>query len=161
MTADAGPGADRAGAADPSTNDGGTDSPVLLYDGVCPLCNAFARLVARFDGAGRFRFAPLQSDPGRSLLRRHGLSADDPGTVVLIEGDDHYTRSTAALRVCRQLDGPWPLLYPLALLPESIRDRVYDVVAANRYRVFGRRDACPVPDPELADRVRERSLDDA
>ncbi|WP_423745188.1 thiol-disulfide oxidoreductase DCC family protein (plasmid) [Haladaptatus sp. SPP-AMP-3] len=135
------------------------DGPVLLFDGVCNLCNAAVRFTVRFDESGTFRFAPLQSDVGRALLGRHALSTDEFDSVVLVEGDDCYTRSTAALRVCRRLDGPWPLLYPLVFLPAVLRDPVYDLIATHRYRVFGRTDECQIPDPELRERFVERALD--
>jgi predicted DCC family thiol-disulfide oxidoreductase YuxK len=135
------------------------DGPILLFDGVCNLCNAAVRFVIRFDAAARFQFAPLQSAVGQALLERHGLATADFDSVVLIEDGDYATKSTAALRVARQLDGPWPLLYPLIVLPERVRDRAYDVVADYRYRLFGRKDECPVPDPEIRERFADRRLD--
>ncbi len=135
------------------------DHPVLLFDGVCNLCNAAVRFVVRFDEAGTFRFAPLQSDVGQALLSRHGLSTNGFDSFVLVDGEDCYTRSTAALRVCRELDGPWPLLYPLLYLPSIFRDPVYDLIANYRYRIFGRKDECQIPSPELRERFVERSLD--
>ena len=93
-----------------------SDHPVLLFDGVCNLERG--RPIRGADSTKRtFRFAPLQSDVGQALLSRHGLSTDGFDSFVLVDGEDCYTRSTAALRVCRELDGPWPLLYPLLYLP--------------------------------------------
>jgi predicted DCC family thiol-disulfide oxidoreductase YuxK len=135
------------------------DHPLLLFDGVCNLCNGFVRFVLRFDAAGTYRFAPLQSAVGQELLDRHDLATADFDTVVLIEGEESYTKSTAALRVLRHLDGPWPVLYPLIYLPRSLRDGVYDLVASYRYRVFGKQDACPVPEPEIRDRFANRTFD--
>ena len=135
-----------------STVDTGLDHPVLLFDGVCNLCNGAVRFVLRFDAEGVFRFASLQSDVGRELLERASLSTEAFDSVVLIEGGEAYTKSTAVLRVARRLDGPFPLLYPFVLLPTSFRDRLYDVVADNRYGWFGRKESCPVPDPEIRDR---------
>ncbi|KZN24867.1 thiol-disulfide oxidoreductase DCC [Haladaptatus sp. R4] len=137
----------------------GPDHPVLLFDGVCNLCNAVVRFTVRFDEAGTFRFAPLQSEVGQSLLSRHDLPMDEFDSFVLVDGENCYTRSTAALRVCRELDGPWPLLYPLIYLPEAVRDPVYDLIAKYRYRIFGRKDECPIPPPEIRERFVERSLD--
>ena len=136
------------------------EHPALLFDGVCTLCNAFVRFVVRFDAEGRFRFAPLQSDVARELLDRHDLEPEGEtfDTVVLVEDGEAYTKSTAALRVARRLDGPWPLLYPFIYLPERVRNGLYDLVATYRYRVFGRKDECPMPDPELRERFVERSL---
>jgi predicted DCC family thiol-disulfide oxidoreductase YuxK len=129
--------------------------PVVLFDGVCNLCHAGIRAIVRLDGRGSVRFAPLQSDVGRALLSRHGLPTDYFDSLVLVEDGEAYTDSTAVLRICRHLDGPLPLVYPLVSLPESLRDAVYDLVADSRYRVFGRKDRCSVPD----ERVRERFLD--
>lgn len=135
------------------------DHPVLLYDGVCNLCNGIVRFTVRFDSAGVFRFAPLQSSVGQRLLESRGLPTDDFDSFVLVDGDDRYTKSTAALRVVRRLDGPFPLLYPLIHLPSGLRDAVYDLVAAYRYRVFGRTEECQVPKPEIRERFVERSLE--
>ncbi|MFC7251370.1 thiol-disulfide oxidoreductase DCC family protein [Halomicroarcula sp. GCM10025324] len=135
------------------------DQPILLFDGVCNLCNGFVRFVVQFDAAGEFLFAPLQSDVGQELSRRHNLKTEDFDSVVLVEDGEVYTKSTAVLRVCRRLDGPWPLLTPLSAVPTGISDSVYDLVAENRYRVFGKKDACPVPEPELRERFANRTFD--
>jgi predicted DCC family thiol-disulfide oxidoreductase YuxK len=135
------------------------DRPILLFDGICNLCNGLVRFVVKFDGDGRYRFAPLQSDVGRLLQERFDLDPDDVDTVVLVDGNDYYLKSEAILRVMRHLDGPWPLLSPLRYLPRSVRDFGYDVVATYRYRVFGKKDHCPVPDPEIRDRFANRTFD--
>ena len=135
------------------------DGPVLLFDGVCNLCNGFVRFVVRFDESGTFRFAPLQSPVGAELLRRHGRQAGQLDSVVLVEDGETYDRSTAALRVCKRLDGPWPLLAPLLAVPARLRDPFYDLVARYRYRLFGRTDECQIPAPEIRERFAERALD--
>lgn len=148
------------------------DRPVLLFDGVCNLCHASIRAIVRLDGEGRLLFAPLQSDIGTELLVRAGMDAAYFDSVVLVEpkpstatesaGDTKTwtasTKSTAVLRTCRYLDGPVPLLYPLVAVPERVRDAAYDLVATYRYRVFGTKAACTVPDPEIRRRFLERSL---
>lgn len=134
------------------------DRPVLLFDGVCNLCHTSIRAIVRLDGEGRILFAPLQSDVGRELLDRQGLSPDYFDSVVLVEGEDHYTKSTAILRVCRYLDGPVPLAYALVVLPERFRDWVYDLVAEYRYQIFGKKDECTVPQQHVRERFLERSL---
>jgi predicted DCC family thiol-disulfide oxidoreductase YuxK len=127
---------------------------VLLFDGVCTLCNGFVPFVIERDPAGRFQFAPLQSDAAVRLL---GVAPPLlPDSLVLLEDGRLFTRSTAALRVARGLRFPWPLAYVLVAVPRPMRDWVYDVVARNRYRWFGRRDVCMVPTPEL----RSRFLND-
>jgi predicted DCC family thiol-disulfide oxidoreductase YuxK len=134
------------------------DRPVLLFDGVCNLCHTSIRAIVRLDGEGRILFAPLQSDVGRELLDRQGLSPDYFDSVVLVEGEDHYTKSTAILRVCRYLDGPVPLASALVVLPERVRDRAYDLVAEYRYQIFGKKDECTVPQQHVRERFLERSL---
>ena len=129
-----------------------TQHPVVLFDGVCNLCNRCVRFVARRDPECRFRFASLQSDAGRRLLAAHG---GDPGaldTMVLIEEGRCFTRSDAALRIARGLRGAAKLLAAAAVIPRPIRDWLYDRVAARRYRWFGRTDSCPRPEPGLVER---------
>jgi predicted DCC family thiol-disulfide oxidoreductase YuxK len=134
------------------------DRPVLLFDGVCNLCNWSVRTIVKLDREGEVLFAPLQSEVGRELLSRVGLEPDYFDSVVLVDGEDYYTKSEAVLRVCRLLDGPVPLLYPLIYLPAPLRDTAYDLVGEYRYQVFGKQDECPVPDPEVRQRFLERSL---
>lgn len=124
----------------------------VLFDGVCNLCNASVLFVIDRDPGGYFRFAPLQEAPAQALLRAHGAAVPPLSSVVLVEGGRVYTRSTAALRIARRLTGAWRLLYVCLLVPRPIRDAVYDWVARNRYRWFGRQDACRVPTPELRQR---------
>ena len=127
---------------------------VILFDGVCNLCNAFVQFVIARDPAGRFRFASLQSDVARRLLGAIGHSIDEtaPDTIILIEDGRLFTRSTAALRVARRLRFPWPLAFALTAIPRPLRDAVYRFVAHRRYRWFGQRAVCMMPAPELRDR---------
>lgn len=129
-----------------------THRPILLFDGVCNLCNGTVRFVVARDAKRQFLFAPLQSEVGKALLRRHGLTSDALDTFVLIEHSRVYTRSTAALRVARSLRTPWWALYALIWIPRAIRDRVYGLVARRRYDWFGRRETCSLPAPHLRDR---------
>ena len=135
------------------------DQPVLLFDGVCNLCNGFVRFTVKFDAEGTFRFAPLQSPVGQELLERHDMDTEEFDSVVLVENEGVSTHSTAALKVLRELDGPWPLLYPLVYLPKVVRDGGYNLVAKYRYRVFGKQESCPMPEPEVRERFTERALD--
>jgi predicted DCC family thiol-disulfide oxidoreductase YuxK len=127
---------------------------VLLFDGVCTLCNGFVQFVIRRDPADRFQFATLQSDAARRLLQ--AAPQPLPDTLVLVENGRVFLRSTAALRVVRSLRFPWPLAFVLVVVPRPLRDWVYDILARNRYRWFGRRDVCMLPTPEL----RARFLSD-
>jgi predicted DCC family thiol-disulfide oxidoreductase YuxK len=122
---------------------------IILFDGVCNFCNASVQFIIRRDPRQRFRFGALQSEPGQALLKQHGITPTaDLQSVVLIENGRLYTHSTAALRIARQLSGAWPLLYGFIIVPRPIRDWVYAFVARNRYRWFGKKEACSIPTPE-------------
>jgi len=131
------------------------DHAVVLFDGVCNLCNGAVNFVIDRDPDAYFRFAPLQSDIGERLLEKGEVSGAALNSIVLVEDGEVYDRSTAALRIARHLTGPWPLLYAFIVVPRLLRDAVYDWIAANRYRWFGRRDQCRVPTPELKARFLE------
>jgi predicted DCC family thiol-disulfide oxidoreductase YuxK len=124
-----------------------SDHPLVLFDGVCNLCSASVNFVIDRDPAGHFRFAPLQSPLGQQMLRRHDLSPAYSDSVVLIERGRALTRSTASLHIARRLRRPWPLLFLLTMIPAALRDAVYEFIAANRYKWFGRSDACRMPTP--------------
>ena len=128
------------------------DKAVLLFDGVCNLCNGFVQFLIQRDKKGKYLYASLQSDEGQALLREHGLSTEQIDTVVMIENGKAYTHSDVGLRVFWQLGGGWALLYPLRLLPKFFRDGVYNWIARNRYRWFGKREACMLPRPEWKER---------
>jgi predicted DCC family thiol-disulfide oxidoreductase YuxK len=127
------------------------DGPILLFDGVCNLCNAVVQFVVARDRKHAFRFAALQSEAGHRLLREHGVEVPggDPDSVVLIEGGRAYVESTAALRAARHLAFPWFLLWPWLVVPRFVRDPIYRWIARNRYRWFGKKDQCMIPTPEL------------
>ena len=130
-------------------------TPVVLFDGVCNLCNGVVQFLIRHDPDAEFRFAALQSEAGQALLERFDLPTGEFDSFVLVEGGDYATKSTAALRIARRLGFPYSLLYPFVVLPTFLRDRVYDLVADNRYRIFGKKDQCMVPTPDR----RARFLD--
>jgi predicted DCC family thiol-disulfide oxidoreductase YuxK len=129
-----------------------SDQPVILFDGVCNLCNSAVQYVIRRDPAGIFKFASLQSETGRELLKTYRLSPVEPDSFVLIQHHKAYTRSTAALKVARQLKGPSALLYGFIIVPAFIRNAVYNLIARNRYRWFGKQDECMVPTSALRQR---------
>ena len=131
------------------------DHALVLFDGVCNLCNGTVNFIIDRDPAGYFRFAPLQSDVAESYLDEAAgpdEAGHDLGTIVLVEDGQTYVRSTAALRIARRLAGPWSLLALALVIPRALRDAVYDVIAANRYDWFGQRDQCRMPTPALRDR---------
>ena len=125
---------------------------IVLFDGVCDLCDASVRFVLHRDPGAYFRFASLQSATGRQLLGEHGLPPDQASSVVLIEDGRVHLRSDAALRIARRLAGPWAWLWALRFVPRIIRDGVYALIAANRYRWFGKHDLCEIPALEFRDR---------
>ncbi|WP_341836051.1 thiol-disulfide oxidoreductase DCC family protein [Chitinophaga pollutisoli] len=122
---------------------------VILFDGVCRFCNGSVNFVLRHDKAGRFRFAPLQSEAGQRLMAQHGIDRAKTDSFVLIRDGKPYLKSTAALRVARGLGFPWNLLWAFMIVPASIRNAIYDWIARNRYRWFGKMDACMVPDADM------------
>lgn len=131
--------------------DGG--EAVLLFDGVCSLCNSTVDFVMRHDRAGRFAFASLQSDEAQAHLAAHGRDADALlDTVLLVDRDGIHERSDAALRVLRGLGAPWSFAGALAVVPRGLRDGVYRWVAHNRYRWFGTRESCRLPTPAERER---------
>jgi predicted DCC family thiol-disulfide oxidoreductase YuxK len=126
--------------------------PVVLFDGICNLCNWSVQFIIKHDPQGRFRFASLQSTSGQQLLALHGIHTQAIDSLVLIVGSHWYARSIAALEIARRLAWPWPLVYALVIVPRPLRDWAYDLIARNRYRWFGRKETCIVPTPALRDR---------
>lgn len=130
-------------------------SPIVFFDGVCNLCNSTVQFIIKKDTEKRFRFASLQGKNGQETLHRFNLPASDFHSFILLEGDNMYSRSTAVLRMLKLLGGGWKLFYGFIIVPKFIRDAVYNLVARNRYKWYGKRDECMIPTPEL----RERFLD--
>jgi predicted DCC family thiol-disulfide oxidoreductase YuxK len=122
---------------------------VILFDGVCNLCNGFVQFLIQRDPKRRYRYASLQSEAGQSLMKEAGLPVDEIDSVVLIEDGKAYTHSDVALRVARHMSGLWPMAVVFYSIPKGIRDRIYNWIARNRYRWFGKRESCMVPTPEL------------
>ncbi|WP_262178591.1 thiol-disulfide oxidoreductase DCC family protein [Haloarcula laminariae] len=133
----------------------GGDGPVLLFDGVCNLCNGVVQFIIPRDPEGRIRFAPLQSAAGKALLAGHGLPPSDLDSVVLVEDGEVYRKSAAVIRLAELLGWPYRAAAAARVVPQSVRDALYDVVAANRYDVFGRKDRCMLPDDDVSDRFLE------
>jgi predicted DCC family thiol-disulfide oxidoreductase YuxK len=129
---------------------------VILFDGVCNLCNGFVPFVIARDPLARFQFAALQSGAAERLLGPRDTHGDWPDSIVLVTDGRVFTRSAAALRILCGLRVPWPLAFVFIVVPPPLRDWLYEIVARNRYRWFGRRDVCMVPTPDL----RARFLND-
>jgi predicted DCC family thiol-disulfide oxidoreductase YuxK len=126
---------------------------IVLFDGTCGFCEGSVRFIARRDPAGYFRFAPSQWPQAVELLARHGLSREAARSIVLIEGDRVYLRSTASLRIASRLSWPWRAAGALLWVPAPIRDLFYGVIARARHRFAGTSNACEIPPPELRDRL--------
>lgn len=126
---------------------------LLLFDGVCHLCDATVRFIVRRDPAGKIKFAPIQSPLGREHYIRHGLDPDHPTVFLLLTPGGTFRASDAVIEIGRILGGAWRLLTLLKPLPRSWRDALYLFIARNRYRWFGKKDACMMPTAELKERV--------
>ena len=124
-------------------------SAIILFDGVCNFCNGAVNFIIERDKTGYFKFAPLQSEIGEKLLAENGIDKSVTDSVVLIEDGQVYTYSTAALRVARKLSGAWSWLYGFWIVPKFIRDFAYKLFAKNRYRMFGKQEACMLPTPDV------------
>jgi predicted DCC family thiol-disulfide oxidoreductase YuxK len=122
---------------------------VVIFDGECNLCDHSVKVILKHEAAPTLRFTPLQSPAGARLMREFGFDPDDAKTFVLIADGRRYVRSDAAIRLSRYLSGAWKVLGAARFIPRPLRDGLYDVVARNRYRWFGRLEACMVPAPEL------------
>jgi predicted DCC family thiol-disulfide oxidoreductase YuxK len=125
------------------------EHPIILFDGVCNLCNGAVQFVIERDKNQRFRFASLQSKTGQEYQQKAGLSLDRIDTILLVENGKIYQKSTAALRIARHLNVLWSIMYIFIIVPVFIRDGIYDFIAKNRYRWFGKQDSCWMPTPDL------------
>lgn len=123
-----------------------------MFDGVCNFCNGAVNFIIQRDPKAKFRFAAVQSAAGQALLKRYGLQDIGLDTFILIEGQQAYFRTDAALRVARQLSGAWFLCDVFRVLPAAFRDVFYNALAKRRYRWFGRREACMLPTEEIVQR---------
>ena len=134
---------------------------IILFDGVCNLCDGFVQFVLDRDPRGRFVFASLQSDAARALLARHGIPAPtEPESIVLVDGDRAWQRSAAVLRVLRGLGGVWAAFAIVSwIVPRFLRDGIYRFIARHRYAWFGKRAECRVPTPDLRARFLEARPD--
>ncbi|WP_405212094.1 thiol-disulfide oxidoreductase DCC family protein [Dokdonia sp. Asnod2-E02] len=122
---------------------------IILFDGVCNLCNGAITFIIQRDKKDLFRYAPLQSEIGKELAAKHHIDLDKVDSIILVTEDKAYAKSTAALRIAKQLSAGWPLLAIFLILPRFLRDVVYDFIARNRYKWFGKKEACMIPTPEL------------
>lgn len=125
--------------------------PLLLFDGICNFCNQWVNFIIRNDKEKKIRFAPLQSDAGKSIIKKFNISSDGD-TVVLIDNEKIFTKSSAALRIMKHIGGAYYLLLLFMIVPKYIRDVFYDGIARNRYKWWGKRNECMIPTEDVKDR---------
>lgn len=130
-------------------------SKIILFDGVCNLCNSSVQKVIKNDSKNIFKFASLQSDFGQRFLNENQLNSEEFDSIILIDGDKFYTSSDAALRIGKELKGIYKISSLLLLIPKFIRDGVYRIISKNRYRWFGKQNSCWIPTKELQDKFIE------
>ena len=128
------------------------EPPVVLFDGICNLCNGSVIFIIRRDAQAKLKFASLQSDYGAGQLKRFNLTASSLDSVLLVKAGRLFQKSNAALEIVAMLDGMWPALYVFKLVPRVMRDFIYEWVAKNRYRWFGKKEACMIPTPDMKSR---------
>ena len=128
---------------------------IVLFDGVCNLCSGSVQFIIKRDVKGVFKFASLQSSFGQQQLDNFKIDKNLLHSIILLQGDKFFQRSDAALEISRQLSGAWPVLYIFKIIPRFLRDGIYNIIARNRYRLFGKMDACWIPTPELKERFLE------
>jgi predicted DCC family thiol-disulfide oxidoreductase YuxK len=124
---------------------------IILFDGICNLCNRSVRFIIKRDPVGNFKFSSLQSNVGKKLLEKYRVR-NDLNSFILLENTHVYTKSSAALRVCMRLSGFWKILIVFIIIPKPIRDFIYDFIANNRYKWFGKSDHCKIPSPDEKER---------
>ena len=125
---------------------------IILFDGVCNLCNNVVRFIIRHDKRQRFRFVSLQSDKGRMLMKANGMEDSALNSIIYLNKKGIFRKSEAALNILYDMGYPWKLLYLFVLLPEIIRDGIYGAIARNRYRIFGKKNECMIPDDKIKGR---------
>ena len=125
---------------------------IILFDGVCNLCNGAVTFIIKRDKKDVFKFAALQSEIGRELTSKFNIDTSKVDSIILIDGEKHYEKSSAALRIAKYLSGAYPLLFGFMVVPKFIRNAVYDYIARNRYKWFGKKESCMIPTAKLKDK---------
>ncbi len=123
--------------------------PIILFDGVCNLCDKSVQFIIKNDKKKHFRFAALQSNAGQRLLTQYGISTTELNSFILIYNNQVYNKSSGALHVAKLLGGGWIFFYSLIIIPKFLRDSIYDFISEHRYKWFGKKEACMIPTPEL------------
>jgi predicted DCC family thiol-disulfide oxidoreductase YuxK len=125
------------------------DQKIILFDGVCNLCNGAVTYIIKRDKKNVFKFAALQSEIGQQLISKFNIDTSKVDSIIFIDGEKHYTKSSAVLHIAKQLSGAYPLLFGFMVVPKFIRNSVYDYIAKNRYKWFGKKESCMIPTVEL------------
>lgn len=134
------------------TNSIPQNTQILLFDGVCNFCNSSINFIIAHDPKKHFKFAPLQSELGQSILKQFNKNTADFDSVILLKDNQLYQKSDAAMEIVKQLSGAWKYLAVFGILPTSLLNFFYDIIAKNRYRIFGKTETCRMPTPELRER---------
>lgn len=125
---------------------------LIIFDGVCSLCEFSVQFIIKRDPQAKFTFVAAQSEKGKELQHQYGVDTLQDGTVILLKNNQVYVKSDAALEIAKELQGPWHLLQFLKIIPKPARDFVYSIIAKNRYRWFGKKNECLVPDKKTRER---------
>lgn len=131
------------------------DLHIIYFDGICNYCNSIVQFIIRRDNSKKFKFAALQSSYGQLFLKKNNLNTADFDSIIYQEVDKIFIKSDAALKIARSLGGGWKYFYYLIYLPKFIRNGIYDLIAKNRYRIFGKRDSCLIPSEDVKGRFFE------
>ena len=131
------------------------EEKIILFDGVCNLCSGMVMFTIKRDVKAKIKYASLQSVSGQAFLKKFDLPLNDFNSFVYVIGDKHYRRSSAALRVFKELGGFWKILFIFIIVPPFIRDFIYAIISKNRYRIFGKKESCMIPTAEIKNRFLE------
>jgi len=123
---------------------------IILFDGMCNFCNASVNKIIKYDKKNVFKFAAIQSDAGKKLLTELSIDILKIDSILLIENNTLFTKSTAVLKIAKQLSGLYKLCYAFIIIPTFMRDVVYDLIARNRYKWFGKKESCMIPTKEVS-----------
>lgn len=129
-----------------------TDQPLIIFDGVCNLYEYSVKFIVKNDRQAKFKFVSAQSDKGKELQHMHGVDTFKDGSVILLKNDHVYVKSDAAVEIAKDLDGLWRFLHGFKFIPKPVRDLFYSIISKNRYRWFGRKKQCLLPDKNIKDR---------
>jgi predicted DCC family thiol-disulfide oxidoreductase YuxK len=129
-----------------------TDQPLIIFDGVCNLCEYSVKFIVKNDRQARFKFVSAQSDKGKELQRLHGVDTFKDGSVILLKNDQVYVKSDAAVEISKDFEGLLRFLHVIKFIPKPVRDLIYSIISKNRYRWFGRKNHCLLPDKNIKDR---------